>query len=176
MQTGPVDLCHDDDDDWTRRLSIDSLGHLARAGPAAVIALLPESPFRNKCSVPTGDRRRYCITRHLGLVTWRQLGRAHHETTAVPIAKFQFPASPRFRCKQKSCFGPFFCWIRRHSGSAQFGQGWSCRESLAESLSESDSIHTPRRRRYPRESEGLWNHRRWFVCLFVCLFVCYHDN
>jgi len=20
---------------------------------------------------------------------------------------------------------------------------------------------------YPRESEGLWNHRRWFVCLFV---------
>jgi len=29
---------------------------------------------------------------------------------------------------------------------------------------------------YPRESEGLWNHRRWFVCLFVCLFVCYHDN
>ena len=25
---------------------------------------------------------------------------------------------------------------------------------------------------YPRESEGLWNHRRWFVCLSVC----YHDN
>jgi len=22
---------------------------------------------------------------------------------------------------------------------------------------------------YPRESEGLWNHRRWFVCLFACL-------
>jgi len=31
---------------------------------------------------------------------------------------------------------------------------------------------------YPRESfrEGLWNHRRTFVCLSVCLFVCYHDN
>ena len=29
---------------------------------------------------------------------------------------------------------------------------------------------------YPHESEGLWNHRRWFVCLFVCLLVCYHNN
>ena len=31
---------------------------------------------------------------------------------------------------------------------------------------------------YPRESfrEGLWNHRRTFVCLPVCLFVCYQDN
>ena len=25
---------------------------------------------------------------------------------------------------------------------------------------------------YPRKSEGLWNHRRWFVCLSVRLFVC----
>jgi len=32
--------------------------------------------------------------------------------------------------------------------------------------------HTDSNTFYPRESEGLWNHRRWFVCLSVC----YHDN
>jgi len=82
-------------------LSISSFGHLAATGRTAawVIALLPESPFRNKCC---GDRtapagRRYCITRHLGLVAWRQLGLAADWPSGRRIAKYRFAVGPRFR-------------------------------------------------------------------------------
>ena len=29
---------------------------------------------------------------------------------------------------------------------------------------------------YPRESEGICFHRRWFVCVCVCVCVCDHDR
>jgi len=64
-------------------------------------------------------RRRYCITRHLGLVTWRQLGLAS-ETTGVWIVKFQFAVSPRFCHKHPQIC--FLCWIKSRPHQRQCRQ------------------------------------------------------